>query len=197
MQRRLIDKKQTKDFPVYVRALSRARHGDTKIQEEILEKARDANGHLSVMLKEAEEMKDTIAKLGSEYTKQERRIIRDKGAYTEEMIKRLMATVLEISGFMFADQANTRKRPTVSEVPNTLAFRYSLSCYLLIMKLYAEGGVTNTAPKTLRNDFVDMGIVAYATFFDGLLSADARLVETFNETCAFLYAIDAFVPAAK
>lgn len=43
-----------------------------------------------------------------------------------------------------------------------------------------------TAPSKLRNDFADMGIVAYATFFDGLLSNDRRMVDLFQQTCAIL-----------
>ena len=197
LQRRLIDHNQTVGFSKYLRALEYARNGDMMIQKEIFEKSRDATEHLSVMLEEAEEMKETIMALGNEYTKEERKIIRERGTYTEDMRTRLISTILEVSSFIFAKQYNMRKRPAASEVRNTFAFRYSLACYLLVIRRNAEGGITNSLPKTLRNDFVDMGIVAYATFFDGLLSADARLVETFNDVCAFMYAIGAFVPAVK
>ena len=33
---------------------------------------------------------------------------------------------------------------------------------------------------------VDMGYIAYATFFDGLLTKDKKMQEIYEETCFFL-----------
>ena len=75
-----------------------------------------------------------------------------------------------------------RKHPSVKalsrfdEVPNTFIFRNALCMYLLALEWAAFGGVKDASPDRLRNDMIDMNFAAYATFFDGLLSADAKLV---------------------
>lgn len=194
LKKRLIDKNQTDGFPTFIRALLRAKNGDLKIEEEIIEKGRMADEHFSKMLKVAQEMKPTMEALGKEYTKEEKNIIRENGVYTYEMAAKLITTILEVSSFIVADSPHVRKRPPLLELPNTFFFRYAVACYFMILRRNAEGGVLGAAPKKLRNDFVDMGIVAYATFFDGILSSDKRLTTAFNDSCMFLHSIEAEVP---
>ena len=46
----------------------------------------------------------------------------------------------------------------------------------------------------LRNDLVDIGYVAYATLFDGLLSNDRKLLDIYEEATFFLQRV--FIPMA-
>jgi len=194
LQKRLIDQNQTNSFSIFIEHLIRAKNGNMGIAQELIEKGRMADEHFSEMLNVAQEMKPAIEVLGKEFTKKERRIIRENDAYTHEMATKLISTILEISSFIAADSPYVRKMPPQNELPNTFFFRFALACYFMIIRRSSEGGVLDTAPEKLRNDFVDMGIVAYGTFFDGVLSADNRLLTVFNDSCIFLYSINAEVP---
>ena len=47
----------------------------------------------------------------------------------------------------------------------------------------------------MRNDLVDINFVAYATYFDGILSADKKLGEIYDEASWLLFNV--FIPGAK
>jgi hypothetical protein len=53
--------------------------------------------------------------------------------------------------------------------------------YLLALRWIAVGGAAGATAKKLRNDMVDVNFAATATDFDGLLSADQKLIAIYNE----------------
>jgi len=96
----------------------------------------------------------------------------------EEMIQQIL---LLAAWFM-------KKHPDASAVPQngdelrgSYIFRYSVAAYLLAMRWISDGGAKTVKPENLRNDVVDMTYVAYATFFDGLLSRDKKATEIYEE----------------
>jgi len=50
-----------------------------------------------------------------------------------------------------------------------------------------NGGVGGVKPERLRNDVVDLSYVTYATFFDGLLSKDAKALDVYRDTKELLW----------
>ena len=186
LQKRLIDKSQTTGFSLFVERLLMAKNGHLAYEEEILAKGHDADEHFTKMLNEAITMKPAMEELGREYSKMERRALRDKRDYTPDLAEKIITTVLEIAGWMYQDSPHVKSMPYSHELPNTYPFRYCLACYLLVLNRVSQGGVLGTAPSKLRNDFADMGIVAYATFFDGLMTSDQRMSELFYETSTIL-----------
>jgi hypothetical protein len=74
-------------------------------------------------------------------------------------------------------------------LPSTFIFRYSLACYLLTIRWIGDGGVENAKPKVLANDVVDMNYVAFATYFDGVLSLDSKVLGVYEEASLFLHTV--------
>ncbi len=196
LQRRLIDEKQTKEFPEYAKALILGENGNRGIQHQLLSYGNSAQSHLDKMLQDAEKMKpafDTLAKL---YSKEERAIIRKGSQYTSEMINKLGATLIEVSDMIYRNSPLTHKVPTYQELPNTFYFRVALCNYLMIIRRGALGGSIGARPDKIRNDLVDMMIVAYATYFDGILSKETNVNRIFKDACLMLSALfDAEVPS--
>ena len=56
----------------------------------------------------------------------------------------------------------------------------------MVLRWISEGRVENVKPAKLRNDIVDMGYVAYATFFDGILTREKKVQEIYEESCLLL-----------
>lgn len=57
----------------------------------------------------------------------------------------------------------------------TFPFRKALCCFVLTLLWLEVGGIGNVAMPKLKNDLVDANIAAFATYFDGVLSNDAKL----------------------
>ena len=76
--------------------------------------------------------------------------------------------------------------PSAQSLPNTFLFRFAIGSFLMALRWISDGGPTNVKAEKLRNDIIDMGYVAYATFFDGLLTRDKKMQELYQESCFFL-----------
>ncbi|WP_137898907.1 hypothetical protein [Sphingomonas sp. 2SG] len=72
------------------------------------------------------------------------------------------------------------------------AFRYSLCCLLYYMIWVREGRTSRPSARRV-NDVVDMQVAAMATFFNGVLSADAGLQDISFGARSVLRGFGAFV----
>lgn len=196
LRRRLVDESQTRGFPDYIRTLKLAEAGNTSLQAQLSALGHYANKHLDKMLRESENILSAIAVLGKSYTKEELALLRSKGKYSPELIDKLVIVILEMAAVIFKDSPLVRKTPVYAELPNTFYFRASFAFYLLVLRRFANGGIGGLSLATLRNDFVDMMFVAYATYFDGLMSSDKNAKYMFDETSLLLAALfNAEVPS--
>jgi hypothetical protein len=71
--------------------------------------------------------------------------------------------------------------PKLPEARDTFTFRYAICGYAWVLKRIEDGGAGKTKPEKLRNDVIDVNFAAYATYFDGLLTADKRAAEIYAE----------------
>lgn len=84
-----------------------------------------------------------------------------------------------------------KKHPDIQSLPdkkniiNSYIFRYLVSTHFLDLKWIKDGGIDNLSKERLRNDMVDMSYVAYATYFDGLLSKDNKMNDIYR--CVIRY----------
>jgi hypothetical protein len=123
------------------------------------------------------------------YSKDEMRVLRGTERYTAEMVNRIVKTVMLIARAVFENHPSMKVLPAFEELPNTFIFRVALCAYLLALDWGALGGPAGARPKTLRNDLIDMSFAAYATFFDGLLSDDAKLNRIHAQARVLLFAL--------
>jgi len=186
LQRRLIDENQTRNFPDFIRALILGKAGNHHIQQQLLDHGQFSQAHFDKMLKDAEAIKPSFDHLTKAYTKEERAIIREDREYTSEMIRKLGKTLIELSGLLFQDSPLVRRTPKFEELPNTFLFRFTLCCYLMVIRKGALGGVADAKPEKIRNDLVDMMFVAYGTYFDGILSNDQNVKRIFIEAAPMI-----------
>ncbi|MFA6178460.1 MAG: hypothetical protein WC696_02490 [Candidatus Methylopumilus sp.] len=189
LQKRLIDDKQSKDFRIFIRNLRLAKHGNQTVQRQLLKYSNYASEHLNKMLEDAKTTGAAFDDLTTSYSKDEKKLIRNQGIYTYEMIDKIVKAVLKVVGDVLKDHPNVQNFPTYEELPNTFIFRATLCTYLLALNWGATGGAKDVRTKKLRNDMIDMNFVAYATYFDGILSEDAKVNLIYREACLFLSAL--------
>ena len=76
--------------------------------------------------------------------------------------------------------------PSVEEASYSYPFRYNVAMYCMNLFWTATGNVTAAPPKKVRNDAMDMTYVAYASFFDGVITEDSKLSAAYDLTVDFL-----------
>jgi hypothetical protein len=129
------------------------------------------------------------------YTKTELQIIRKGSLYTEDILKKMMKNITLLAASIFRDHPRVTKRPPLEEVLDTFIFRSALCGNLLALRWISVGGAKNILPERMRNDLVDMFVAAYATYFDGLLTADKKLNKLYQEAVVLLHALSTANPA--
>ena len=174
--KRFIDSGQSKDFPKFCKDLSKAEKGDEKRRGALLSYGKDANQHMEKILNDADGVITAIAEIATNYTPQELRIFRKKEPYSIAMISKIFKHVIEVAKMLFSSHPNVNHYPSQNDLTNSFIFRYALCMYLLTIHWISEGGAQRVSPKKMRNDMVDMNYVAYATYFDGLLSKDKKVM---------------------
>ena len=65
---------------------------------------------------------------------------------------------------------------SIRDAAYSLQFRYAIAAESLIIEWAASGGLHSRSDKSTANDLIDLSQVAYGTYFDGVLSSDARLL---------------------
>lgn len=189
LQRRLIDERQSREFPAYVRSLLSAKKGDPRFLRAILDHGRNATAHIDQILQDAETIGQAIEAISQLHTKEERAAYRNNGEFPPGMVDKVVKNVMHVAGSLFANHPNINRWPSYAELPNTFIFRYSLCMYLLALDWAAMGGVENASSEKLRNDAIDMNFAAYGTYFDGLLTSDSKAARIHQEAGIWLSAL--------
>jgi hypothetical protein len=181
LQRRLIDEKQTQQFRNYCRMLKKAKQGDRKIQECLLNLGRDATTHMDRLIADATKMASNFETLAKTFTQADLRALRIGARPSDAMLDRVPKDIMRIAAFMFRDHPQVNRLPQWTEAPNTFIFRAALCMYLWALRWISVGGAKGAKAETVRNDMVDLLFAAYATFFDGLLTSDKKLATLYKD----------------
>jgi hypothetical protein len=190
----LIDEVQTREFSEYCHHLVAAKRGDLSLQQQLLEHGREATAHIDQMLLDMPTLSSGIDLVEKIYSPAELKILRRREEHTPQMRDKLVQNVLLFAGYLFKDHPGVTDLPRGPEVRNTFIFRYALCGYVSILKRIADGGAGQTKPDKLRNDVIDVNFAAYATYFDGLLTADKRAGEIYAEADFLLREVFAMPP---
>jgi len=186
LQRRLIDKTQTREFGRYCRNLEAAKRGNKFVQDQLLRLGREATAHMNRMLADATNFPDIFDGVAKTYTNAEIGVLRTRAAYTPQMVDKLIRNILLLAAHLFRDHPKVSKLPDATELPNSFIFRSSLCAHLLALSWISVGGARNIRPERMRNDLVDINFAAFATYFDGLLTADKKLKGIYQDAVFLL-----------
>lgn len=177
---------QTGEFRKFCLGVKRAVQGDSALATQILRKGRLASEHFDKLQKNTQVIVKGITELTKSYKPDHLKALRKREKLEAEVIDRIIRDILHMAGFLFRDHPDVDEIPQASQLPNSYILRYAVSTYLLVLQWISDGGPGNVKQEKLRNDFVDMHYVAYATFYDGLLTKDAKMMGIYQETCFVL-----------
>lgn len=189
LQRRLVDEEQTAQFDEYVRALKLAKAGAPELTKQLVARGEAATAHFTRMLLDAQSMSAMLSKMAQDYTKQERQAVLLGEDFPPGFMDKAAKFVLGMVAYALEQHPGKMKKPTFVELPNTFLFRCALGLYLLAMDWVARGGYESVRPERFRNDFVDVTFAVYASYFDGILSADAKVLRLHRELRGWLTSV--------
>jgi hypothetical protein len=196
---RMIDPKQTRDFPSFCRAIRRAQAGHADLRRQLLDISREATEFLDgrVLSDAATLLPRMKAVVATTFTPAELRRLRSpRGGSSSTMLLKLLVCVLDVAAsIIVAHPAKIRWPRTLNDFFSTFPFRYSLCFFVRLLDWAAAGGDTGKRPAKVRNDVVDAGLAAYATYFDGLMSDDQTALWVYDQAQTLLSTFLADPPA--
>lgn len=183
----LISRKITGQFAKFCGAVKQAKAGNTNYQRQLVEHGKTADAHLQTMLDEAWNLIPIVEIVTQRFTAAELQIIRTNGVYTLPMIEKFVRTVGEFYDSWASRHPYAPKNIRRHDLPNTFIFRAAVYAVLLVMDWVSKGGPPpEIKHERLRNDQVDAVFATYATYFDGLLTADKKVKQLYGEAVMVL-----------
>lgn len=182
----LIDTDQTAGFPLFCFAVSRAALGDSALVSQIRAHGKLANEHFHRVQGDAPQFARSVLQVLGSLEPRAVKQLRKGESLKPETVDGMIRQILLLAAYLFRDHPDAGKTPSAREVRSTFIFRVALATYLLTLRWISDGGVQTATPAKIGNDFVDMVQVAYATFFDGILSRDRKLLQIHKEATFFL-----------
>lgn len=182
----LEDLDQTKGFRDFCIGVRSAMSGKEPFKAQTIEKGIMASAHFNTLRDDTAKVARGMAELRKTFTTEHLRVLRERKCYPPDLLNRMMREIIEITALLFSKHPDIDLMPQDGRVRNSYMFRFGVSAYLLTLKWISDGGPATVGLDKLRNDIVDMNYVAYAPYFDGLLSRDRKMNEIYFETCFIL-----------
>lgn len=175
LQKRMIDTALTEEFLIFSRQIERTIGGDQGYMFAIARHHKRASEEIGSLLNDAALIQGELGTLSQKYSSEERSLLLLESKFTAPMREKLITHVCYLAQQMMLAHPEVRRIPPASEAKNTFLFRLALSMCILDFWWGVRGGSKTAKPEKIRNDIIDMYLVTYATFFDGLLSNDSKL----------------------
>lgn len=157
-----------------------------KIAEQLLAKSQLANDHFASVQRDAELGSQAVRGIAASYDPTLLKQLRTRASISADYGQAIINGILQVAAILFRDHPDVNRVPSGKDLPACLIFRYALAAYLLGLRWISDGGVESVPPGRLANDLVDVTHVSYATYFDGLLSTDSKLIDLYEEAGWFL-----------
>jgi hypothetical protein len=180
------DSIQTGEFKKFCLGVKHATQGDSVLAGQILQNGKRASEHFNKLQKDAEVIAKGIEAIAKSFKSDQLRNLRKREKLGKDFIDRIIRDIFLTAALLFRNHPDVDEMPQASQLPNSYLLRYAVSAYLLALQWISDGGPGNVKRDKLRNDYVDMHYVTYATFYDGLLTKDAKMASIYQETCFVL-----------
>ncbi len=191
---RMIDSKQTAAFQSFSSFIARAKLPGLE-RNYIENSQREAEANLDFLLKNAKQFPRIFATITNLFTRDEIIELRDRSPRSASTQIKLLGLMFEQTKVLYSHGGIEKQYwpETIKDATNTFPFRYAICMTLLFSHWVHEGRPMEKKPEKIVNDIVDVNVAAMATFFDGILSNDARVLSLHSEARYVLSQIGAYL----
>jgi hypothetical protein len=176
-----VDHEQTKGFAEFCLNVRRAAAGDGGLQKAVKLLADEAQENFAGIERDAAAMGAVVREIGKTLPVAMAKQLRSGGPLPSGSAEIISNSVLQIAAMLIKSNPATSRVPSSAELRERLIFRHALASYLLALRWIEDGGIAGAAVSKLRNDLIDASCVAYATFFDGILSNDRKMCDVYKD----------------
>jgi hypothetical protein len=187
--RRMIDAGLTRGFADWCVGLSKAKAGDKEYLRQLGEAGEEATAQIERIRADQGNYAKAIEDEAKNYTQNEIRIIRTDQPYSPEIVSKMAERIVGLTIKFFELHPDGIRPPTILELPYTFLFRMAVCAYLQTLRRIRDGGAQGVTADKIANDIVDATYVVYASFFQGLLSKDAKANELYRNVKHVLKAL--------
>ena len=176
LQARLVDHKQTAEFPKFCADLRHTRAGDERYQRALLQLSNAAQREIATVSGLVPRVMESRRKLAETYTQAEARVIRSQQQLPQSLTVKFVRNVCLLFWMFMRQHPQVRDLPkTFDEGCNLYLFRFSLCVHIWMLEWIAGGSNEQTNEARVRNDLIDLQVATYGTYFDGLMTADDKM----------------------
>jgi hypothetical protein len=192
LQRRLIDDKQTAGFGEFCAGLKLARAGDVRYRRALMSLGAAARGEIDKLSAVVPAVIASRRALVSGYTEGERRAIRAGKTLPESLKAKFARNVFGLAALVYRGHPSVTASPSsLDDLGNRYIFRYALAVHVWLLDWVVDGCMEGSNADRIRNDFVDLHVAVYATYFDGPMTADEKLSRIYEAARDLLVGIRA------
>lgn len=176
LQGRMIDHKQTALFPEFCAGLKKARTSDDRYQQALLKLSALAQQEIAIAAAAVPRVIESRRQLANTYTRAEARAIRSREELSRSLKEKFIRNVCLLFWMLMRDHPRVRELPKdFDDGCNLYLFRFALCVHIWLLEWIADGSNEQSNAGRVRNDLIDLHVAAYGTFFDGLMTGDARM----------------------
>ncbi|WP_395023382.1 hypothetical protein [Dongia sp.] len=113
------------------------------------------------------------------------------GSMSPSLQQQLTTNISSAAVSLFQQHWGTQ--PLMSQLINLFIYRFAVAANIWLLRMISLGGPLPSL-ETLRNDTFDVNFATYATYFDGILSDDRRLLFTYLNAKEWISRAETFDP---
>jgi hypothetical protein len=182
----MVDWRQTKTFPEFCSQLDRAGDDNDAARKLIRSSADAAGEHVAKMLDSSVLFAQMIDEYHRETDPAALTAVRNRTAIPRDSALRILEDMYKLAARLYSHQRGIPKPVDLTDARNFYVFRYAVAMRLLALWWAKNGGISNTKPEKLKNDIADLEYAVCATYFDGLLTHDAKMQDIYEEAVYLL-----------
>jgi hypothetical protein len=161
-------------------ALDAAQAGEEAVLAQLRERWAEASTTMDSMLEGAEILAPALSEVAEIFTVDEIRRCRTQAPYTGEMTAKVFRSAFALYETLTEQDGRLPVLPPKYAI-QTYYYRLALGTMLHCLWWIRNGSETIKRPARLRNDFIDLGLAVWATYYDDLLTADVKAAWMYRE----------------
>lgn len=194
MANRLIWTEHTETFPEFMREIRLAEAGDTAIEESLLWRGREASARMDDLLSKAGLLMEGNVAMVSSLTAADVSAIRGNRIVPPDILRRVFGIATDIAEGLRQSSEEPIPPPPVKMRSRDFLFRVGLAMTCSCLEWVRTGSPKNVKAEKVRNDYIDVMLSVYGTYFNGLMTGDAKLARIHGLHRQLLKAIGAVLP---
>jgi hypothetical protein len=184
LARRFINDEGTREFPHDVEDLFMP--NNIRAERHLAKLHKDANHLINGAMQARTTAQGIVNDLKQDYSGEERSHLRSDVPYPDALFDKVVHQIVKLTHLSMTRYAKTPASSMRGEIYNAYLFRYMLSQFLNTLKVIGNNGQLPADIGKIVNDDFDMTYVAYATYFDGLLSNDKNANLIYSRAIPYL-----------